>query len=85
MDIVICEILSNAIKTGSLLPRNGASSGGGWRNGLQYVGQLRIYSTGSRGQPTSGGPPAWGLGEVLMTHRKNWPYIESDTCASGMD
>ena len=27
---------------GSLSPRHGASSGGGWRNGLRYGGQLRI-------------------------------------------
>jgi hypothetical protein len=34
----------------------------------EYGGQLRICS---RGQPTRGGPPAWGLGEVLTTpHRK---------------
>src|SRR5215468_11096870 len=27
----------------------------------------------SRGQPTRGGPPAWGLGEVLTTpHRKKY-------------
>jgi hypothetical protein len=25
----------------------------------------------SRGLPTRGGPPAWGLGEGLTTHRKN--------------
>jgi len=24
-----------------------------------------------RGQRTKGGPPAWGLGEVLTTYRKN--------------
>jgi len=47
-----------------------------------YVGQLRICSIGSRGQPTRGGSPAWGLGEVLMTHsKKNWPCNEMDACA----
>ena len=51
----------------SLSPRHGASSGCGWRNGLQ----LRIYWISSRGQPTRGGPPACGLCEVLRTpHRK---------------
>ena len=35
----------------------------GWRMG----GQLRINWISSRGQPTRGGPPAWGLGEVLTT------------------
>ena len=25
----------------------------------------------SRGQPTRGGPPAWGLGEVLTTPTRN--------------
>ena len=29
----------------------------------------------SHGQPTRGGPPAWGFGKVLTTpHRKNWYY-----------
>ena len=31
-----------------------------------------IEKKSSHGQPTRGGPPAWGLGEVLTTHhRKN--------------
>jgi hypothetical protein len=29
----------------------------------------------SRGQPTSGGPPAWGLGEALTA-----PYIKNLSC-----
>ena len=34
---------------------------------------MRIYSINSRGQPIRGGPPAWGLGEVLTTlHRKTY-------------
>ena len=34
----------------------------------EYIGGKK----NSRGQPTRGGPPAWGLGEVLTTpHRKN--------------
>jgi hypothetical protein len=37
----------------------------------RYGGQLRIYWISSRGQPTRGGPPAWGLGRGLTTpHRK---------------
>jgi len=31
------------------------------------------------GQPTSGGPPAWGLGEVLTPHRKNVSCYEMFT------
>jgi hypothetical protein len=35
-----------------------------------YPGNSMLLST--RGQPTRGGPPAWGLGEVLTTPpRKN--------------
>jgi hypothetical protein len=37
-----------------------------------YGGKLRIYWISSRGQPTRGGPPAWGLCVGLATpHRKN--------------
>jgi hypothetical protein len=67
----VCRGLFPVI-SGSLSPRHGASSSCGWRNGLQYGGQLRIYWISSRGQPTRGGLPAWGLGEELTTpHRKN--------------
>ena len=52
---------------GSLLQWHGASSGCGWRNGLLYGGKLRIYWISSCEQPTRGGLPAWGLGEVLTT------------------
>jgi hypothetical protein len=32
-----------------------------------------MYWISSRGQPKRGGPPAWGLGEVVRTpHRKNY-------------
>ena len=51
----------------SLSPRHGASSGCGWRNGLQCGRELRIYWIISRGQPKRGSPPAWGLDEVLTT------------------
>jgi hypothetical protein len=37
----------------------------------RYGGKQRIYGISSRGQPTRGGPPAWGLGVRLTTpHRK---------------
>ena len=56
---------------GSLSPRHGAYSGYGWRNGLQYGGQLRVYWISNIGQPTRGGRPSCGLGEVLTPpHRK---------------
>ena len=55
----------SAIIRGSLSTVHGASSGCGWRKCLKRGGELRIYSTFSRGQPTRGGPPAWKLGEVL--------------------
>jgi hypothetical protein len=33
---------------------------------------VRIYCISSHGQPTQGGPPAWGLGVGLTNpHRKN--------------
>jgi len=62
---LVCWRLS--VISGSLSPRHGASSGRGWRNGLQYGEQLRLYWISSRGQPIMSGPPAWGLGEVLRT------------------
>ena len=68
-------VSNNAVKSGSLSPRHGESSSCGWRNGLQYGGQLRIYWTSSRGQPTMGGPPAWGLGEVLTTSHRKSHYV----------
>jgi len=36
--------------------------------------------------PTSGGPPSWGLGEVLtISQREKWPCYATDTSASGLD
>jgi hypothetical protein len=35
--------------------------------GMASDKELRINSISSRGQPTRGGSPAWGLGEVLTT------------------
>jgi hypothetical protein len=64
--------------SGSLSRRQCASSGCGWRNGLQNGGYLRIYGISSSGQPTRGCPLAWGLGEVLTTPRhKNVPCCET--------
>jgi hypothetical protein len=46
-----------------------------------------IFIKNSRGHPTKGGPPAWGLGEVLTTaHRYNVSSYEMFTLkASDMD
>ena len=57
------------------------SSGGGWENGIQYGGYLRIYWISSRGQPTRERTPSWVLREVLKTpRRKNWPCYGTHTC-----
>ena len=53
------------ISSASQSPRHGASSGCGGRNGLRYGGELRINWINCSGKPTRGGPPAWGMGEVL--------------------
>jgi len=37
------------------------------------------------GQPTRGGPPAWGLGEVLTHRLKNVSCYETETGASDLD
>jgi len=50
-------------KYGSLSPRHGASSGYGWRV------SANILNKQSR-TADKGGPPAWGLGEVLTTFHK---------------
>ena len=52
------------VTSGSLSPRHGASSG--------CLQVWRVAANiSSRGQPTRGGTPAWGLGEILTTpHRK---------------
>jgi hypothetical protein len=66
----ILLLLSPCVVSGSLSPWHDASSGCGRKNGLQYGGRLRIYWISSSGKPTSRGPPAWSLGEVLTTpHR----------------
>jgi hypothetical protein len=51
----------------ALSPRHGASSGCGWRNGLQlWRVAANTLSEQSR-TADKGGPPAWGFGEVLTT------------------
>jgi len=38
------------------------------------------------GQPTRGGTPTWGLGEVPTTpHRKNWHSHKTHTRVTGLD
>jgi hypothetical protein len=52
-----------------------------------YGGQLRIYSISSRRQPTTGGPPAWGLGVELQHltlksacyEMSQWPWTWTDS------
>jgi len=41
---------------------------------------MRIYLTSSRGQPTRGGPPACGLGEVITPHRKKGLFTKRYMC-----
>ena len=63
---VFVKVTTRSFETrGSQAPRHDASSGCGWKNGLQYGGWLRIYEISSRGQPIRVGPRAWGLGGVL--------------------
>jgi hypothetical protein len=61
--------------SGSQSPWHGASSGCRWRNSLQYGGYLWTYWISGRGQPTQGGAPQWGLGEVLTT-----PFCKNVSC-----
>jgi hypothetical protein len=41
----------------------------------RYGGYMRIYWISSRGQPTVGGPPAWGLGGGLTTLPRKSQYL----------
>ena len=59
--------------SGTLSTPHGASSDWGRRNCLQYGGQLRIYWTNSRGQPTCCCPPPCGLVEVI-TVTTSWKH-----------
>jgi hypothetical protein len=64
--------LPSGLLGGSLSPQHGASSGYGWRNGLQLWRLAANILNSSRGQTIRGGPPAWGLGVGLTTlHHKN--------------
>jgi len=58
--------------SGSLSPRHGASSGCGWRNGLQ-IRRIAANILNKRSRTTDKGcPPVGGLGEVLIApHRKS--------------
>jgi hypothetical protein len=67
--------------SGSLSSRHGASSGYGWREGLQYGGYLQIYWINTHRRPKGGVPPAWAMDEVTTSHRKNWHRQETDTRA----
>jgi hypothetical protein len=60
-----------SVLSGSLSPRHGASSGCGWKNGLQ-LRRIAANTLNKRFRTADkGGPPAWELGEVLTTpHRK---------------
>ena len=79
-------IVLNSVISGSLSPWHGASPGCGWRNGLQYGGQLQRYWIRSHGQPTRGGLPAWRSGEVQTTcQHKNLPRYEPFTNALDLD
>jgi hypothetical protein len=48
---------------------HGASSGCGWRNGLQIWRAAESIWISSRGQTARGGPPAWGVDVGLKTLR----------------
>jgi len=54
----------HAVISESPSQRLGASSGCGWKNCLQYGGQLRIYLITIHGQQTGGDPPGCGMGEL---------------------
>jgi hypothetical protein len=51
-----------------------------------YLPSLQIYWISSRGQPTRGVPPAWGLGVELTTpHHKNLTCYEMFQSTSDLD
>ena len=54
-------ITANSVASGSLSPLHDASTGCGWRNGLQYGGYIRIYwALGNVPNPTRlGGDTRW--------------------------
>jgi hypothetical protein len=60
---------------GSLSPQHGASSGCGWRNGLQLCRLATSIFNKQPGTDNRGGPPAWELSVGLITpHRKKTCY-----------
>jgi hypothetical protein len=59
------------VLSGSVSPRHGASSGCGWRNGLQLWRVAANTLTKQLRTAEKGWSFSWGLGEVLTTpHRK---------------
>jgi hypothetical protein len=40
-----------------------------------FIDLFVCFLTSSRGQPTGGGPPAWGLGGGLTTHHRKTPNL----------
>jgi hypothetical protein len=55
-------------------------------NGLRIWRVAANILNSSRGQPTRGGPPAWGLGMWLTTpHRKKVTCYKNSQEASDMD
>jgi hypothetical protein len=70
----------------SLSPRHGASSGCEWRNGVQ-IWRVAVNTLNKQSrQPTRGGPPPWGLGEVLTSpHRKKLPCYKTFHWVSNLE
>jgi len=59
-----------------------------WKEGYASIngGHMRMYCMSSRGQPTRGGPPAWGLGVGLTTpHRIKVTCYEMFQSTSDLD
>ena len=68
---IIYSMLNVApVISGSPSARHGASSGCGWRNGIQiWRVAANIFNKQSR-IVDGGSPPGWGLGELLRTPRR---------------
>jgi hypothetical protein len=58
---------------GSLSPQHSASSGCGWRNGLQLWRLAAKILNKRRGQKTRSSPQVWGLGVGLTTPYRKKP------------
>ena len=69
---IYCTICTSTTKTHKYITRQEGRFSCAKTMNSMVSGFLWIYWKSSRGQPTRGGPPALGLGEVLTTlHRKN--------------